>query len=55
MPYTPAQCRLFGAKESRGEKVPADWHAHCTKKEQKKATKRKKHTSTKTRATHNHN
>lgn len=40
--------------ESAGEKPPADWKQHCTKGEQKKATKHKKHTSTKTRATHNH-
>ena len=32
MPYTPAQCRLFGAKASRGERVPRDWKAHCKRK-----------------------
>ena len=29
MPYTYAQCQLFGAKARRGEKVPADWKKHC--------------------------
>jgi len=41
MPYTKKQCALFGAKSSRGEKVPSDWKEHCTKSEQKKAAKRK--------------
>lgn len=31
MPYTPAQCRKFGAMARRGEKVPADWKRHCRK------------------------
>lgn len=31
MPYTPAQCRLFGAKQGRGEAVPEDWKEHCKK------------------------
>ena len=31
MPYTDEQCKLFGAKSSRGEKVPADWKQHCRK------------------------
>lgn len=31
MPYTRKQCRLFGAKQGRGESVPRDWKAHCAK------------------------
>lgn len=45
MPYTTSQCRLFGAMEGRGEKVPADWQSKCTAAMQAKANK-------KTRATH---
>lgn len=41
MPYNSKQCRLFGAKQSRGESVPSDWKEKCTKAEQKKAAKRK--------------
>jgi hypothetical protein len=37
MPYTPEQCKAFGAKSARGEKVPADWKEHCTKEAQQKA------------------
>ena len=40
MPYKPSQCRAFGAKASRGEKVPADWKKHC-KKSGKKSSKQK--------------
>lgn len=36
MPYTPAQCRKFGAMVARGEKVPKDWKQHCKKDKQKK-------------------
>lgn len=36
---------------SSGEKPPADWKKHCEKGAKKKA---KKHTSTKTKAGHNH-
>lgn len=41
MPYTPAQCRAFGAKESRGESVPSDWHEHCRGKSERKSERRK--------------
>lgn len=39
MPYTQAQCRLFGSKASRGEKVPSDWKKHCRKDTKKKKKK----------------
>lgn len=42
MPYTPAQCKAFGAKASRGEKVPSDWKKHCKKSAKKKASVKKK-------------
>jgi predicted alpha/beta hydrolase len=29
MPYNQKQCRLFGAKQHRGEAVPRDWKEHC--------------------------
>jgi hypothetical protein len=29
MPYKPSQCRLFGAKSGRGERVPQDWREEC--------------------------
>ena len=31
MPYTPKQCRLFGARSGRGGSVPDDWQDHCRK------------------------
>jgi hypothetical protein len=31
VPYTRKQCRLFGAKSSRGESVPDDWQDYCRK------------------------
>lgn len=42
MPYKPSQCRAFGAKEGRGEKVPADWHEHCRGVKQGKKHGKKK-------------
>jgi len=35
MPYKPSQCRAFGAKAGRGEKVPDDWKEHCRKDKSK--------------------
>ena len=43
MPYTSEQCAAFGAKAGRGEKVPSDWKAHCTKAQQAIANKHAKH------------
>jgi hypothetical protein len=31
VPYSDEQCRAFGAKASRGERVPDDWKQHCRK------------------------
>jgi len=31
MPYTDEQCRAFGAKAGRGERVPGDWKQYCAK------------------------
>ena len=43
MPYTPDQCRAFGAKASRGEQVPNDWKKHCMKENMRKGERRKMH------------
>lgn len=51
MPYTGAQCAAFAVKAERGEDVPADWRKHCKGVKQ---SKKSKHKSKKTRATHNH-
>jgi hypothetical protein len=40
MPYNARQCRLFGAKSRRGEKVPTDWKTHCKKSAQKRDYKK---------------
>jgi hypothetical protein len=48
MPYTKDQCKAFGAKARRGERVPSDWKEHCasgravSKKQARKHTSRKK-------------
>ena len=42
MPYTRKQCKAFGAKASRGQKVPQDWKQHCRRGKTKKALPRKK-------------
>jgi hypothetical protein len=48
MPYKASQCRAFGAKSRRGEKVPDDWKEHCrgqkqgSKKAKRKTAVRKK-------------
>lgn len=36
MPYSRKQCKAFGAKSGRGEKVPADWKKHCKKPKPKR-------------------
>ena len=42
MPYTRKQCKVFGAKSNRGQKVPGDWKKHCKKGVVKKLAVRKK-------------